>query len=130
MNKIFNGDCLEIMKTFADGSIDMVFCDLPYGTTRNPWDTIIPLDELWQEYKIIGFPRTIVLIGGRAASLQHLHGTRWQNGDVDAMLVVPQDTNTLALNGALAYGVNPLAFTVKRVAIIAGLESAPRQVSI
>ena len=51
VNKTYNADCLEIMKTFPDGSIDMVFCDLPYGTTRNPWDTIIPLDELWQEYK-------------------------------------------------------------------------------
>jgi len=44
------GDCLELMKQLEDGSIDMVLADLPYGTTRNKWDTIIPLEPLWEEY--------------------------------------------------------------------------------
>ena len=51
LNKIHQGDCLEIMKDIPDGSIDMILCDLPYGTTRNKWDTIIPLDELWGQYE-------------------------------------------------------------------------------
>ena len=50
LNKIYNEDCLEGMKRIPDGSVDMILCDLPYGTTRNKWDTIIPLDELWQQY--------------------------------------------------------------------------------
>ena len=41
------GDCLEIMKDIPDKSIDMILCDLPYGTTKNKWDSIIPLNELW-----------------------------------------------------------------------------------
>ena len=41
------GDCLEIMKDIPDESIDMILCDLPYGTTKNKWDSIIPLNELW-----------------------------------------------------------------------------------
>lgn len=45
------GDCLKIMKGIPDGSIDMILCDLPYGTTRCKWDAAIPLDELWSEYK-------------------------------------------------------------------------------
>ena len=53
VNSIFEGDCIEIMKQFPDNCIDMILCDLPYGTTQNKWDSIIPLDELWQEYKRI-----------------------------------------------------------------------------
>ena len=45
------GDCLERMKEIPDGSIDMVLCDLPYGTTKNKWDSTIPLVPLWQQYE-------------------------------------------------------------------------------
>lgn len=44
------GDCLEQMKKIPDSTVDMVLCDLPYGVTRNPWDSIIPLEPLWNEY--------------------------------------------------------------------------------
>ena len=50
LNKIYNVDCLEGMKYIPDKSIDMILCDLPYGTTQNKWDSIIPLDKLWKEY--------------------------------------------------------------------------------
>ena len=53
LNKITQGDCLEVMKRIPDGSVDMILCDLPYGTTRNKWDSIIPLDELWAQYERI-----------------------------------------------------------------------------
>ena len=53
LNKIYNEDCLEGMKRIDDKSIDMILCDLPYGTTQNKWDSVIPLDELWKEYKRI-----------------------------------------------------------------------------
>ena len=49
--QIKQGDCLELMKDIPDKSIDMVLCDLPYGTTRNKWDSVIPLDRLWEQYK-------------------------------------------------------------------------------
>ena len=51
MIKLINGDCLEIMKTIENKSIDMILCDLPYGTTQNKWDIIIPLDRLWEQYE-------------------------------------------------------------------------------
>jgi len=52
INEIYLGDCLELMpKHVEDKSIDMIFCDLPYGTTQNKWDSVIPLDKLWSEYK-------------------------------------------------------------------------------
>ena len=53
INKIYNMDCLEGMKSIDDKSIDMVLCDLPYGTTRNKWDSIIPLEKLWEQYERI-----------------------------------------------------------------------------
>ena len=53
MVDLWQGDCLELMKDIPDGSIDMILCDLPYGTTRNKWDSVIPLDTLWGEYKRI-----------------------------------------------------------------------------
>lgn len=47
------GDCLELMKDIPDNSVDLILCDLPYGTTKNRWDTVLPLDKLWNEYKRI-----------------------------------------------------------------------------
>lgn len=48
------GDCLELMRDIPDGSIDMILCDLPYGTTaRNKWDCVLPYKELWQQYERI-----------------------------------------------------------------------------
>ena len=53
LNKIYNEDCLEGMKRIPDKSVDMILCDLPYGTTRNKWDSIIPLEPLWEQYNRI-----------------------------------------------------------------------------
>lgn len=53
LNKILHGDCLELMKDIPDKSIDMILCDLPYGTTACKWDTIIPFEPLWEQYKRI-----------------------------------------------------------------------------
>lgn len=53
MYKLYRGDCLEIMKEIPTGSIDMILCDLPYGTTDCKWDSIIPLNVLWEEYERI-----------------------------------------------------------------------------
>ena len=53
INKIHHGDCLELMKDIKDNSVDMILCDLPYGTTACKWDIIIPFDNLWKQYKRI-----------------------------------------------------------------------------
>jgi site-specific DNA-methyltransferase (adenine-specific) len=47
---LINGECIEEMSKFQDNSVDMVFCDLPYGTTRNDWDSVIDLNLLWEQY--------------------------------------------------------------------------------
>ena len=51
--KLLQGDCLELMKQVPDKSIDLILCDLPYGTTQNKWDTVIPFDKLWAQYNRI-----------------------------------------------------------------------------
>ena len=48
--ELANADCLDYMPHMPDASVDMILCDLPYGTTQNKWDSIIPLDKLWAEY--------------------------------------------------------------------------------
>lgn len=66
LNTITNGDCLEVMRSLGDKSIDMILCDLPYGTTQNKWDAIIPLDELWAQYeRVIKDNGAIVLFGAQ-----------------------------------------------------------------
>lgn len=58
------GDCLELMKDIPDKSIDMILCDLPYGTTACKWDTVIPFEPLWEQYnRIIKDNGAIVLFG-------------------------------------------------------------------
>lgn len=63
------GDCLELMKDIPDKSIDMILCDLPYGTSACKWDSVIPFEHLWQEYKrIITSEGAIVLFGAEPFS--------------------------------------------------------------
>lgn len=71
MIKLYKGDCLEIMKDIPDKSIDMILCDLPYGTTACKWDTIIPFQPLWEQYnRIIKDNGAIVLFGSEPFSSQ------------------------------------------------------------
>lgn len=66
LNRIYCCDCIEGMKWIDDKSIDMILCDLPYGTTACSWDTIIPFEPLWEQYeKIIKDNRAIVLFGSQ-----------------------------------------------------------------
>lgn len=56
------GDCLELMPLIADESIDMILCDLPYGTTACKWDTIIPFDKLWEQYERMIKPNGAIVL--------------------------------------------------------------------
>jgi len=50
LDKVIQGDCLRVLPHIPDKSVDMILCDLPYGTTQNKWDSIIDLDALWKQY--------------------------------------------------------------------------------
>ena len=71
MSKIdlYNGDCLELMKSIQDKSVNMILCDLPYGTTACKWDTVIPFEPLWEHYnRVIKDNGAIVLFGSEPFS--------------------------------------------------------------
>ncbi|BFH15567.1 methyltransferase [Paenibacillus dendritiformis] len=53
LNQVINADCFDVFPTIPDRSIDMIFCDLPYGTTKSHWDAILPFDSLWFHYERI-----------------------------------------------------------------------------
>ncbi len=61
-SKVLQGDCLELMKDIPDGSVDMILADLPYGTTACKWDTIIPFEPLWEQYKRIIKPNGAIVL--------------------------------------------------------------------
>ena len=75
--QLYKGDCLEIMKDIKDKSIDMILCDLPYGTTANKWDSVIPLEELWKQYeRIIKDNGAIVLTASQPFTTDLINSNR------------------------------------------------------
>lgn len=80
--QLYHGDCLEVMKQIPDKSIDMILCDLPYGTTACKWDVIIPFEPLWEQYKRLIKPNgAIALFGSEPFSsklrISNLHYYRY-----------------------------------------------------
>jgi tRNA G10 N-methylase Trm11 len=61
---LVNADCFDVFPFIEDKSIDAIICDLPYGTTQNKWDSILPLDELWGQYKRILKPNGAIILTG------------------------------------------------------------------
>lgn len=67
--QLYRGDCLEIMKNIPDKSVDMILCDLPYGTTNCKWDQVINFEKLWEQYnRIIKNNGAIILFGSEPFS--------------------------------------------------------------
>ena len=62
MISLMQGDCLELMKDIPDGSVDLILCDLPYGTTACKWDTVIPFEPLWAQYKRIAKKNAAIVL--------------------------------------------------------------------
>ncbi|QIG75355.1 modification DNA-methylase protein [Rhizobium phage RHph_Y52] len=60
--EFWNGDCLELMRDIPTGSVDMILCDLPYGTTACVWDSIIPFEPLWEQYRRVTKPNAAIVL--------------------------------------------------------------------
>ena len=82
--RFYLGDCLEVMKEIPDGVVDMILCDLPYGTTACKWDTVIPFEPLWEQYKrIIKDRGAIVLFGSEPfSSYLRMSNIKWFRYDI------------------------------------------------
>ena len=62
INSVNNGNCLELMSDIDDKSIDMILCDLPYGTTACKWDSVIPFEPLWEQYRRIAKKNAAIVL--------------------------------------------------------------------
>lgn len=69
---IYQADCLELLANIESSSIDMVLCDLPYGTTQNKWDSVIPLKALWKEYNRIAKKHAAIVLMSQGPFTAHL----------------------------------------------------------
>lgn len=81
MIKLINGNCLNELPALPDGSVGLVLCDLPYGVTRNKWDSVIPLDKLWEQWHRIARPDAAVILFGQGmftARLMMSNPSEWR----------------------------------------------------
>lgn len=69
---LYRGDCLDIMPALPDASVNLILCDLPYGTTQCRWDTPIPLEPLWEQYRRLLAPGGCVVLFGAMPFTAHL----------------------------------------------------------
>src|SRR5690606_31806287 len=60
--ELYKGDCLELMRDLPDASVDMILCDLPYGTTACKWDSVIPFEPLWEQYRRIAKKNAAIVL--------------------------------------------------------------------
>ncbi len=95
MTKLFQGDCLTIMPSLPSTFFDAIICDLPYGTTRNAWDTLIPLGRLWEQYERIIKPNGVIILNAAQPFTTALIGSKpswfryadvWQKQNVTGFL--------------------------------------------
>ena len=68
MINLMLGDCLELMKSIPDGSVDMVLADPPYGTTACKWDSVIPFEPMWEQLKRVIKPNGAIVLFGSSRS--------------------------------------------------------------
>jgi site-specific DNA-methyltransferase (adenine-specific)/modification methylase len=94
-NSLFEGDCLDVMRLIPDGSIDLILCDLPYGTTQNHWDSVIPLEELWAAYDRILKPNGAVVLTSQGLFTSKLMLSNQKNFKFKLVWVKSKPTNFL-----------------------------------
>ena len=93
--KLYNGDCLEIMKSIKDKSIDAIITDPPYGTTACKWDSVIPFDLMWKQLNRIIKPNGAIVLFGSEPFSSHLRMSNIKNYKYDWVWVKEQGTGFL-----------------------------------
>ncbi len=93
--RFYNEDCFDAMKEIPDGVIDMVLCDLPYGTTQCKWDTIIPFNELWVEYWRVCKPNAAIVLTAAQPFTSNLIMSQIENFKYDWVWQKPKGTGHL-----------------------------------
>lgn len=98
--QLLQGDCLDLMSNIPDESIDMVLADLPYGSTKNKWDSQIPLDQLWEGYKRIIKPRGCIALFAQVPFAQILGASNLEMLKYEWIWEKPMSTGRLNCNFA------------------------------
>lgn len=98
--KLLKGDCLDLMSNIPDESVDMVLADLPYGSTKNKWDSQIPLNQLWGEYKRIIKPRGCIALFAQVPFAQILGASNLEMLKYEWIWEKPMSTGRLNCNFA------------------------------
>ena len=93
--QLLNGDCLEILPTLEDNSVDLLLVDLPYGTTACKWDSIIPLDKLWMQYNRICTLNTAMVFTAAQPFTTILTASNIKNFKYEWIWEKPQGTNPM-----------------------------------
>ena len=116
LDTLYNMDCLEGMKQIPDGTIDAVICDLPYGTTANKWDSVIPFDQLWEQYHRITKPTSPIILFGaepfttavRMSNIKEYHyDWIWEKGNSVGFLSANRRPMRIFENIAVFYKEQP-----------------------
>ena len=98
LNSVFHGDCLVVMKSIVKSTIDMIFCDLPYGNTACKWDFQIPMQDLWAEWdRVLKDDSAIVLTASQPFTSQVV-SSNLENFRCEWIWRKPQGTNPLTAN--------------------------------
>ena len=113
--ELLNGDCLEVMKSIPDKSVDMVLCDLPYGTTACKWDNVIPFEPMWEQYdRITKKNAAILLFSAQPFTTDLICSNRNKNKRVarhmtaeakKAIIAVKQAVNNQSLRKRIIYAL-------------------------
>ena len=98
MFKLYNDDCFNVMSQLEDESIDMILCDLPYGTTKNKWDVILPFDKLWEQYERIIKPNGAIVLFADEPFASHLRLSNEELYRYDLIWCKPYGSNPLIAN--------------------------------
>lgn len=106
---IYKGDCLDIMKTIKDHTIDMVLCDLPYGTTKCHWDIVISFESLWKEYKRICKSNAAIVLFGQEPFSSMLRLSNLDDYKYDLYLEKEAPTNILQLKKRFGKNVETIS---------------------
>ena len=102
LNKIYNEDCLEGMKRISNGSVDCIICDLPYGVLNKlseggGWDSIIPLEPLWEEYLRITKPNAAIILFGQGMFTAKLMNKKRTTGFLNAKKMPLKQTEIISV---------------------------------
>ena len=89
------GDCLELLPDIPDGSVDMVLCDLPYGTTACSWDSVIPMNKLWEQYNRVCKPNAAMVFTAVQPFTTVLAASNLENFRYEWIWEKPQGTNPM-----------------------------------